>query len=581
MLLTGKMSVPKPIFIVSALLIGLFLGVSPGLAQEPPLDRPFPPFVPGEILVKFRSDVGLSGAESTLQTEGFYPLEVLPYSEVMRIQVTPGREAEAIATLLARPDVKFAELNHIITVAGSPNDANFSLQWSLHNIGQTGGIPDADIDAPEAWDIHPGLSDIIIAIADSGVDLDHEDLQVRIWLNSDEIPANGIDDDQNGYIDDRSGWDFCNSAQNSSAFRCKSSEDNDPDDENDHGSHVAGIAAATGNNGKGIAGVSWGTRMMPVKVVDAFGKGTVSSLAKGINYAVANGAKVINISLGALGTSYPCPGFETIREAMQNALNNDVLTVVASGNGSAAFVSCPAALDEAFAVGATTRFDLRLPLSNGGSRLDIAAPGENIYSTLIGGYGYKNGTSMATAHVAGLAGLLWSFSPGQSRANVRAIIEATADDLGPAGHDVEYGHGRINARQALEALVSLQTSPNRVDFLVDDSHTSVPALSHVQLMSADSQPITWQAAISPTVSWLSLSPSSGTVSTASSPLLVTLVATRPLAYGTYHTTVVINGTNASGLKLGSRSTEVYLNYVPTLDRHYLPIILKSQSGRKE
>jgi hypothetical protein len=470
-----------------------------------------------------------------------------------------------MAALLARGDVKFAQLNYIITTAVIPNDPSFYLQWGLYKI-----------DAPGAWDIHTGDSNIVVAVVDTGVDLDHPDLQAGLWLNNDEIPANGVDDDGNGYIDDVNGWDFCNTPSGGST--CTLAPDNNPDDENSHGSHVAGIAAASGNNNKGIAGLSWAATIMPVKALDRFGSGTINSVANGINYAVANGARVINLSLGAGGTSYPCAGFGAIRDAMQDALARDILVVVASGNQGATKVACPAALDEAFAVGATTSIDFRWSGSNRGERLDIAAPGQGIYSTIqSGGYGYKTGTSMATPHVAGLVALLQSFSPGLVHdEDIRSVIEVTAADLGLPGHDDEYGHGRINARRALESLVSLQTSPARIDFLIDESSGSMPDPDYIQVISNDSNYVTWTAVISPSVSWLSLSPpTSGVVSTASSPIELTLVSTRPLAYGTHNTTVIVTGTNLAGLELGARRTKVFLNYVAEIKSIYLPLIQKS------
>jgi subtilisin family serine protease len=422
----------------------------PGLAQEPA-------FVPGEILVKFRTETGLSAAGTILQSQGLRPLEVSSYSGVMRVAVTPGREAEEISALLAQPGVQFAELNHIVTKATIPNDPSFGLQWNLNRI-----------EAPAAWTLQTGSSQVIIAIVDSGIKLTHEDLQAKIWINQDEIAGNGLDDDGNGFKDDRRGWDFCNSGSDT----CNSSPDNNPEDENGHGTQLAGIAAAAGNNGRGIAGVSWGATLMPVKILDEFAQGTTSNVAEGINYAVANGADIISLSIGTGGSQFPCPGFETVQLAMQNALQKGVLVVVAAGNGNAFNLTCPAALTEAFAVGATNQADSRWFDSNYGPELDVVAPGDTIYSTTIGTtptnqYGYFNGTSMAAPHVAGLVALLLSTKPLLTPPELRGIIEATADDRGSPGYDVEYGHGRINARQALETVIGLQTSPAQTSILVE------------------------------------------------------------------------------------------------------------------
>ena len=167
-----------------------------------------------------------------------------------------------------------------------PNDPDFNKQWHLHNSGQYGGTIDADIDAPEAWDIETGDSDVIIAIIDSGIDYTHPDLENNIWSNEGEIPDNRIDDDENGYIDDVIGWDWRNN-------------DNDPLDDLGHGTMCAGIASAVGNNNIGVTGVCWNCKIMPLKIIDS----TISlefdidDLASAIEYAADNGANVISISL--------------------------------------------------------------------------------------------------------------------------------------------------------------------------------------------------------------------------------------------------------------------------------------------
>jgi subtilisin family serine protease len=556
-------------FILLLVFVYLSSDASPSQAQELA-------FVPGEILVQFRASVGLSAAEGVLQRQGLQVLEVSRYSGVMRVAVPPGREVELTNTLSAQPEIALAELNMIVSEAGPPNDSNFIFQWSLHNTGQIGGTSDADIDAPEAWNLQTGSRNVIIAIIDTGVKLTHEDLQAKIWLNSDEIGGNGLDDDSNGFIDDVRGWDFCNSPMDSSLVRCTSPRDNNPDDEDGHGTHVSGIAAAIGNNGRGIAGVSWGATVMPVKSLDAFGRGTTSTVAEGIYYAVANGADIINLSIEAAGTQFPCPNFGTVRLAMQQALSRGILVVVSSGNQNAPAVACPAALNEAFAVGATNYYDLRWEGSNYGPELDIVAPGDTIYSTSkTGQYEYLTGTSMAAPHVSGLAALLLSAKPGLSLADLRYIIQVSAEDLGSPGYDLEYSSGRINARYALEALLGLQTSPPQTFVLVDDRPESVPASRKIRLVSETVQPVTWQAAISPPVSWLSLAPpATGTISSASSPMALTLSVTRPVTYGSYKATVIITGTASSGRSLGARKTVVDVTYVPEATRFFLPLVVK-------
>ena len=172
----------------------------------------------------------------------------------------------------------------------TPDDPRFQETYGLDNIGQTGGTPDADIDAPEAWDRQTGSPDVIVADIDTGVDYNHEDLAANIWINPGEIPGNGTDDDGNGYIDDYYGWDFANN-------------DNDPMDDHGHGTHTSGTIAAVGNNGIGVAGVSWHAKIMPVKFLGADGSGTHAAGAQAIIYAADMGAKISNNSWGCdIGT---------------------------------------------------------------------------------------------------------------------------------------------------------------------------------------------------------------------------------------------------------------------------------------
>lgn len=531
----------KPVIIIS-LFILLLLVATPGRAGGPPPQPPppfqEPAFMPGEILVKFRPHVSLLGAQSSLYAEGVQPMEALPHSGIIRVRVPPGQEKEMIARLSARGDVAFAEPNYIVTVTGSPNDLFFTSQWNLNNTGQTGGTPDADIDAVEAWDVHTGSNNITIAIIDTGVDLTHPDLAANLVA----------------------GYDFANN-------------DADPSDDHGHGTHVAGIAAAVGNNGQGVAGVSWNAKIMPLKALWADGSGTIDNVAQAVRYAVDNGAKVINLSLGARFSSWPC-GWSTIEDAFNYAVSNGAVIAAASGNDYQLGVNCPGAYDQAIAVGSTTNTDTRSSFSNYGPRLDIAAPGSNIFSTLRGGfYGTMSGTSMATPHVAGLAALVWSFAPSLTNSQIRSIIETTADDLGPAGWDQEFGYGRINAWRALDS-VSLQSSPTLLTLFVDDA--TATTTGNIQISTANPNTITWTTTISPAVSWLSISPpSSGTVSTASSPANVTLLGNRPAGYGTYTTTAIITGATTLGGTLGPKTTQVKLIYVPQVYRYRFPLIFKN------
>lgn len=522
------------------------MAITPGLAQSPPTQPPSPitqpKIIPGEIVVKFQPNVGRLGAQNSLRAEGLQPLEVSPNTGMVRVQVKPGQEAQTVADLLARGDVAYATYNYEITALGDPNDPLYSSQWSLKH------FLDHDIDAPEAWDLHTGGSSITIAVIDSGVDLDHPDLQAKI------VP----------------GYDFYN-------------DDSIPDDDFGHGTHVAGIAAASSNNGIGIAGISWGARIMPLKVLGASGNGSTFDLAQAIEDAADNGAKVINMSLGgSCGSGWP-----NVETAVNYALSKGVVLVAASGNNYSTPVLCPAAISGVIAVGATNADDRRAAFSTYGAALDVAAPGDAIYSTYPGGgYTTMSGTSMATPHVAGLAALLWSYAPALPNSQVRTIIELSTDDLipsssdacgisnpgyvGKTGWDPCFGFGRINARRALEQI-ALQIVPSQPLLIMGDNTPLV--LSNVQVVTANPETISWSAAISPTVPWLTLSPpAAGLVSAASSSQFVQIQATNPSPgnYGLYTATLVLTGSTVSGSSLGPTSTQVKLLYVPQVHTYYFP-----------
>jgi len=544
------------VLLVAVLSAILLSGPAAVLAQ-----KPIPPapnkFLSGEVVVKFKPQIGQRVGKDRLERDGLKIAKTLPRSGLIRIRVAPGAEQETIARLLARGDVEFATLNYIVQAFETPNDPGFGSQWGM-----------TKIEAPSAWNISHGSAAITIAVIDTGVDLDHPDLAGKLWVNTDEIPANGLDDDFNGYIDDVNGYDF----YNFDAF---------PDDDNSHGSHVAGIAAAATNNGVGVAGVSWGAKIMALKALNYNGNGSTADLAEAVYYAVDNGAKVINMSLGIPWTSWPC-NYPDIETAFTYAVNHNVLLVVAAGNDGKYGVSCPGAYDQAMAVGSTDSSDNRSSFSNYGPRLDIAAPGSSIYSTWSNGtYGTKSGTSMATPHVAGLAALVWGMAPNMTAAQVRQTIESTADDLGPPGWDIYYGYGRINAFAALKPFAALTLSTANgsplsgpLTFLTDDTTAPIPAETIIGVNTTLPDPITWTATISPAVTWLNMSASSGQVSAASASQFG-LTATRPASYGLYTTNVVVTGTTAGGLTVGPVAQEVRISYVSKLLRYYFPLFFKN------
>ncbi len=341
-----------------------------------------------------------------------------------------------VAALRAQAGVDFAEPNTLGEYTATPNDTSYSSQWNLKNTGQSGGTPGADVDAEAAWDIQDGEASVIIAVLDSGTQWTHTDLASSIWSNPGET-LNGLDSDSNGFVDDVRGWDF-------------DGNDNDPTGSFFHGTFVAGCVAASSNNGQGIAALAGGAAdgvgctVMPLNVGNFSPNGAV--LDDAIIYAADNGARVITLSLSVGTTS-------AIDAAVIYAADvKGVFIDCASGNGGSS-VAYPANLSRIMAVASTNRNDTKSGFSNPGPEVEVAAPGEDVMSTdLGGGYTLSSGTSFAAPHVAALAGLLFSEDPAATAAGVRAIIRATADDVGASGFDTGTGDGRINAKNALLAL---------------------------------------------------------------------------------------------------------------------------------
>jgi len=329
-----------------------------------------PAYVPGELLVKYRPSIRAAATEfyrtqwgiSTLRTFRTIGAQHLKLPKELTVE-------EALEIYKNDPDVEYAEPNYYRYITATPNDTNFGRLWGLHNTGQnvngTSGTADADIDAPEAWDITTGSSDVVVAVIDSGADYNHPDLSANIWTNPDEIAGNGIDDDGNGYIDDIRGWDFVD-------------DDNDPVDSNNHGTHVAGTIAAVGNNSTGVTGVCWTAKIMVLRFLNAFGSGTTANSISAIEYANAKGAHVINNSWGGGGFS----------QALKDAIDaSSALVVCAAGNDgtdNAGTPHYPASYisTNIIAVAATDQNDNLASFSNyGATSVDVAAPGTNIYSS--------------------------------------------------------------------------------------------------------------------------------------------------------------------------------------------------------
>jgi subtilisin family serine protease len=407
------------------------------------------PFVDGEVLVRFkpetvREDGVGDGPVSRIHSrvgaaveQDFSPLGL---EGVQLVRLPPGGSVDAaLASYRSDPNVLYAEPNYIVRTGALPNDPDFSLQWGLRNTGQTiegsRGTAGADIDAVSAWAHSTGSRNVVIAMIDTGVDYTHPDLVGNIWKNQRETPGNRVDDDRNGYIDDIRGWDFRN-------------RDADPFDDNGHGTHCAGILGASGNNGIGGSGVMQRVSLLPLKFLNAEGWGNKADEVKAILYARAAGATIICCSIGS--TSYSATERSAIEET--NALfvcaagntgsNNDVTPVYPASYSSGNII----------AVAATDNRDRLADFSSfGKNTVDLGAPGLDIYSTLSDGqYGCMSGTSMATAMVAGAAGLVKSRYPSLPPASVRLRILQNIDTLASLKGRVASG-GRLNAFRALMA----------------------------------------------------------------------------------------------------------------------------------
>ena len=366
---------------------------------------------------------------------------------------------DAVVRFNQSPHILYAQPNYKVRALVIPNDPRFGEQWGLNNTGQTGGLPDADIDAPEAWDIRNNNLNIIVAVADSGIDYNHPDLTGNIWINDGEVNVpgvfdpndiNDVDDDGNGYNDDIWGYDFVD-------------DDADPMDENFHGTHVAGIIGALGNNAEGIAGVCWGVRMMALRVLDPNGVGVTSDVVEAINYAVTMGASIINASWG--GPDFDQPLYDAIAAAGEAgilfvaAAGNDGVDIDISGPFNDLF---PAEydLDNIISVMATDDFDNRASLSNYGVQdVDLGAPGVAILSTtpteetewmsdngIPTDYAFGSGTSVAAPHVSGACALVKAVNPALTYNEVKLIIMRAVDPTLPG---LCVSGGRLNLFKSL------------------------------------------------------------------------------------------------------------------------------------
>lgn len=346
------------------------------------------------------------------------------------------------------PTVEYIQKQVIYKIDSVPNDSLISQQWAL-----------TKIDAFNAWNITEGCDSIIIGVIDTGIDFYHPDLTDNIHINKGETgldrfgndkKSNGIDDDNNGFVDDYQGWDFTD--RTGFPFDSTGGDyltwDNYPMDENtfSHGTAVSGIIAASGNNGRGIVGVAPKVKIMNLRAFDPDGYGEEDDVAAAILYATTNGAKVINMSFGDVSYSY------VLQDVIRYAYSKNVVMVASSGNDGITSLHYPSSYDEVISVGNSTQEDYVSANSNFGSTLDLVAPGSDIITTARKNtYASFNGTSAAAPFVSAAAGLIFS-QKSFSNEEIKQILKSTCDDVNSAGWDLKSGAGRINVFKAVKTL---------------------------------------------------------------------------------------------------------------------------------
>jgi hypothetical protein len=478
-----------PVRIALGFLLGALLLVSvPVSAQNSALAmEATSSYEPGQLLIQLNAGEQPSSLSGSYSQINLKPVRLLSRRMNIWLFEYSGARLKAadnqaiLNDVRGRPSVSLAQFNHFVEArATTPNDPFFNQQWALNNTGQTGGTADADIDAPEAWDIATsGLTatgdQIVVAIIDGGFDLAHQDLD--FWKNTEEIPSNSIDDDSNGYIDDYNGW---NSSSHSGTITSAS-----------HGTHVAGIAGARGNNGIGISGVNWGVKLMVVQAYSTTEATTVESygyvLEQRARYNESNGlhGAFVVATNSSFGINSGQPWNYPLWCAMYDSLGaQGILSAAATANASVNVdiegdmpTACPS--NYLITVTNTTSIDTRNSgAAFGPTTIDLGAPGTDVYSTLPGDtYGSNTGTSMASPHVAGAIGLMYAVAcptfvaacktnPGPMALQMKQYLLDGVDPIAALAGITVTG-GRLNAFHAIQQL---QTDPCGV--LIQ--HTSLP-----------------------------------------------------------------------------------------------------------
>lgn len=432
--------------------------------------------------------------------------------------------------------IKYAEPDYVVQTAAQPDDSSFSQLWGMHNTGQTGGVTDADIDAPEAWNLSTGSSSLLVGIIDTGLQYTHPDIAPNAWTNPNEIDGNNIDDDNNGYVDDVRGWNFIN-------------ETNDPMDDNSHGTHCAGTIGGAGNNALGVAGVCWNVKLAGLKFLNANGSGYISDATEATAYATSIGVTLTSNSWGGGGFS------QAMMDAISEAGNAGILFVAAAGNSYAntdlgSYYPQGYDLPNVISVAATDASDKKAAFSNYGLlSVDLGAPGVAIYSTVpAGSYKSYSGTSMAAPHVAGACALLKSYRPTLSHLEVKEIIINSGDPI-PALEGLTVSGRRLNVYNALTRgsdIIVSPTTPLVTSRALDQPAT--PASRTYTIGYHGSATTSWTA--STNVPWVDLSATGGTLEPNQQSQVTASInaAASSLPAGTHTGTITFRNT-ASGLTI--------------------------------
>jgi PKD repeat protein len=501
------------------------------LTNEVRLSQPLnenPQKIPFDAIPAFKNIAQKYGA--TALSKPFFAAKNSPILQrTFLVEFNQIQNVEAfIKELASMPGVEYAEKvpldKHFLT----PNDPSYSSQWAMSNIN-----------APAAWNYFSTGSNIVVGVVDDAIERTHSDLSPNLWVNSAEIPGNGIDEDNNGYIDDINGFDVADNDNNP----------NPPSSAYGHGTHVAGIVSARSNNGIGVASIGFSCKLMCVKSTNS--SSSVTNGYDGIVYAAVSGANVINMSWGGPGSS------TTGQNVVNYAWSQGCILIAAAGNDNVNTQFYPAAYNNVISVSATTSSNTKASFSNYGSWIDISAPGNNIYSTIVGNsYGNKSGTSMASPMVAGLVGLMKSLNPSMPNTDIINCLLTTAVNIDAQNPSYigQLGSGRIDAAAAMACVSSSLNNPPVADFSAN--FTNISAGGSVQFTDLSTyNPSSW--------SWTF---TGGTPASFSGQNPPSITYNTP---GTYAVSLTV--TNANGNDTETKTAYITVGTAPVCQKINLPV----------